>query len=261
MHVLFGIGIVVGSLWSAHHFPSANFSGLFHLGSFLLLIFAPIGAAFIAYDFRTMAGTVWLIGRALFGKRNSAGAVARAKLLNDLYAFGRAVRGGRANDAGDVLLRTEEPLLREAGPLAMQRIPGREVSETVGTLAYARIANVRAAEDVLKTLAKAAPSFGMVGTIMGLVDVLTNLKDFDKLGPGMALAITTTLYGLVLAQGVYVPLAAAVGEMGQRTAVAAELLGRGLAAIADGRSVYELKVRAGQASADDGAPRAEERAA
>jgi len=64
----------------------------------------------------------------------------------------------------------------------------------------------------------------------------------------------------VLAQGVYVPLAAAVGEMGQRTAVAAELLGRGLAAIADGRSVYELKVLAGQASADD-APRAEERAA
>jgi chemotaxis protein MotA len=113
----------------------------------------------------------------------------------------------------------------------------------------------------LKTLSKAAPSFGMVGTIMGLVDVLTNLRDFDKLGPGMALAIMTTLYGLVMAQGVYVPLAAAVGEMGQRTAVAAELLGRGLAAIADGRSVYELKVLAGQAQVDDAAPRAEERAA
>jgi len=261
MHVLFGIGILVGSLWSAHHFPSANFGGMFHLGSFLLLLFAPLGAAFIAYDFRTIGGTVWLVGRALFGKRKSAGAVARVRLLDDLYAFGRAVRGGRANEAGDVLLRTEEPLLRECGPLAMQRIPGREVSETVGTVAYARIANVRAAEDVLKTLSKAAPSFGMVGTIMGLVDVLTNLRDFDKLGPGMALAIMTTLYGLVLAQGVYVPLAAAVGEMGQRTAVAAELLGRGLAAIADGRSVYELKVLAGQAQVDDAAPRPEERAA
>lgn len=261
MHVLFGIGILVGSLWSAHHFPSANFGGMFHLGSFLLLLFAPLGAAFIAYDFRTMGVTVWLIGRALFGKRKAAGDIARKRLLDDLYAFGRAVRGGRANEAGDVLLRTEEPLLREAGPLAMQRIPGREVSETVGTLAYARIANVRAAEDVLKTLSKAAPSFGMVGTIMGLVDVLTNLRDFDKLGPGMALAIMTTLYGLVLAQGVYVPLAAAVGEMGQRTAVAAELLGRGLAAIADGRSIYELKVLAGQAQVEDATPRGEEKAA
>ena len=261
MHVLFGIGILVSSLWAAHHFPSANFGGMFHLGSFLLLLFAPLGAAFIAYDFRTIGITVWLIGRALFGKRKSAGDIARARLMDDLYAFGRAVRSGRANEAGDVLLRTEEPLLREAGPLAMQRIPGREVSDTVGTLAYARIANVRAAEDVLKTLSKAAPSFGMVGTIMGLVDVLTNLRDFDKLGPGMALAIMTTLYGLVLAQGVYVPLAAAVGEMGQRTAVAAELLGRGLAAIADGRSIYELKVLAGQATVEDATPRGEERAA
>jgi chemotaxis protein MotA len=107
------------------------------------------------------------------------------------------------------------------------------------------MAGLRAAEEVLRTLSRAAPSFGMVGTIMGLTEVLTNLKDFEKLGPGMALAIMTTLYGLVLAQAVYVPLAAAVGELGQRTAVAAELLGRGLGAIADGRSIYELKILAG----------------
>jgi chemotaxis protein MotA len=262
MHVLFGIAILMGSLWSAHHFVSANFGGLFHLGSFLLLVFAPIGAACIAYDLRTLAATLRLCARALFGGRSGGGTAARARLLEDLYAFGRAVRAGKVQEAGEVLARTDEPLLADAGPLAMQKTPGAEVAETVATLSYARIANLRAGEEVLKTLAKAAPSFGMVGTIMGLVDVLTNLRDFDKLGPGMALAIMTTLYGLVLAQGVYVPLAAAVGELGQHTAVAAELLGRGLAAIADGRSIYELRLLSGQASpTEPAAPRAEERAA
>src|SRR5262245_38215115 len=115
MHVLFGVGLMVASFWAAHHFPSANIGGLFHLGSFLLLLFAPLGAAFVAYGFRTMGVTVWLTGRALFGKRKSAGDLARMRLLDDLYAFGRAVRAGRANEAGDVLLRTEEPLLRETG--------------------------------------------------------------------------------------------------------------------------------------------------
>ena len=262
MHVVIGIGILLGSLWSAHHFVSAHFGGLFHLGSLLLLLFAPLGAAFIAYDLRTMAHTVALIGRALFGGRQGGGPAARRRLFEDLYAFGRAVRAGRAAEAGEVLAATDEPLLRDAGPLVLGRTPGAQVAETVATLAYARIATVRGAEDVLKTLSKAAPSFGMVGTIMGLVDVLTNLRDFDKLGPGMALAIMTTLYGLVLAQGVYVPLAAAVAELGQRTAVAAELLGRGLSGIADGRSIYELRLLAGQgAGAGNGAPEVEERAA
>jgi chemotaxis protein MotA len=251
MHVIMGIGILVGSLWAAYHFPSSNFGGMFHLGSFLLLVFAPIGAAFLAYDLRTLLRTLFLTGRALAGGRRSAGPRARARLLEDLYAFGRAVRGGRAAEAGEVLARADEPLLRDAGPLVLSRTPGAEIAQTLSTLAYARLADVRAAEDVLKTLSKAAPSFGMVGTIMGLVEVLTNLRDFDKLGPGMALAIMTTLYGLVLAQGVYVPLAAAVGELGQRTAVAAELLGRGLATIADGRSIYELRLLAGHAG---GAP-------
>ncbi|HJZ88488.1 MAG TPA: MotA/TolQ/ExbB proton channel family protein [Polyangia bacterium] len=262
MHVILGIGILIASLYSGHHLASAKFGGLFHLGSLIILAFAPVGVACIAYNLRTLAATAVMVGRALFGGRRAGGPEARARLLGDLYAFGRAVRGGRAAEAGEILARADEPLLRDAGPLVLARTPGSEVAETVQTLAYAQIAHVRAAEDVLKTLSKAAPSFGMVGTIMGLVDVLTNLKDFDKLGPGMALAIMTTLYGLVLAQGVYVPLAAAVGEMGQRIAVAGELLARGLGAIADGRSIYELRVLAGQGGAtDELAPRPEERAA
>jgi chemotaxis protein MotA len=256
-----GIGILAGSLWSAHHFVSASLGGLFHLGSLLLLIFAPIGAAFIAYDLRTLGAACAITTRALFGGRRGGGPAARRRLLADLYAFGRAVRAGRAAEAGEVLARTEEPLLRDAGPLVLARTPGAEIAETVGTLAYARLAQLRAAEEVCKTLSKAAPSFGMVGTIMGLTEVLTNLSDFEKLGPGMALAIMTTLYGLVLAQAIYVPLAAAVGELGQRTAVAAELLGRGLAGVADGRSIYELRLLAGGGADEERAARAEERAA
>jgi chemotaxis protein MotA len=263
MHVILGIGILVGSLWSAHHFSSASFGGLFHLGSLLLLLFAPIGAAMLAYDLSTLGETLRLCGRALFGGRSS-GPAARRRVFEDLLAFGRAVRSGRAADAGEVLAQTPEPLLRDAGALVLARTSGAEVADTVATLAYARMSRVRAAEDVLKTLSRGAPSFGMVGTIMGLVEVLTNLRDFDKLGPGMALAIMTTLYGLVLAQGVYVPLAAAVGELGARTAVAAELLGRGLGAIADGRSIYELQILSGDAAARPvarAAEPAEERAA
>ncbi len=264
MHVFLGLAILVCSLWAGHRFSSATFGGLLHLGSALILIAAPIGAACIAYHLRTLGACVLWSFRALFGK--GGGEKARRLMLEDLYAFGRAVRAGKAVEASEVLEWTQEPLLRDAGPLVLAKTPGPQVAETVATLAYARMAEIRSAEEVLKTLSKAAPSFGMVGTIMGLVDVMSNLQDFTKLGPGMALAVMATLYGLVLAQGVYVPLATAVGELGQRTAVASELLGAGLAAIADGRSIYELGLLAGQhggaeRAATEGAPVKEERAA
>ena len=66
MHVLMGVAVLIGSLWAAHHFVSASFGGLFHLGSLVLLALAPIGAALIAYDLRTIGNSILWTLRALF---------------------------------------------------------------------------------------------------------------------------------------------------------------------------------------------------
>lgn len=52
-----------------------------------------------------------------------------------------------------------------------------------------------------------APAFGMIGTLVGLVIMLRNMDDPSKIGPAMAVALLTTLYGAVLANLVALPLA------------------------------------------------------
>ncbi|MFC1671491.1 motility protein A [Spirochaetota bacterium] len=52
-----------------------------------------------------------------------------------------------------------------------------------------------------------APAFGMIGTLMGLIMMMVNLEDKSAIGPGMALALVTTLYGAVLANGFLIPIA------------------------------------------------------
>ena len=52
---------------------------------------------------------------------------------------------------------------------------------------------------VLDQLAKYAPAFGMIGTLMGLIFMLGNMQDPSSIGPAMAVALITTLYGAVLA--------------------------------------------------------------
>ncbi len=61
---------------------------------------------------------------------------------------------------------------------------------------------------ILRRAADVAPAMGLIGTLVGLVQMLGFLDSPDKIGPSMALALLTTLYGALLANLVFLPLAA-----------------------------------------------------
>ena len=62
--------------------------------------------------------------------------------------------------------------------------------------------------NVMNQWAGFAPGFGMMGTVLGLIGMLNNLEDKSSLGPNMAVALITTLYGSMLANWLFGPLAA-----------------------------------------------------
>ncbi len=62
-------------------------------------------------------------------------------------------------------------------------------------------------QQVIKQMSSLAPSFGMIGTLIGLVLMLQDLSDPSRIGPNMATALITTLYGSLLSSGVFVPWA------------------------------------------------------
>lgn len=72
---------------------------------------------------------------------------------------------------------------------------------------------------ILNAMGTSAPAFGMIGTLIGLVQMLAGMEDPSQIGLGMAVALLTTLYGAVLANVVFIPTA---GKLKVRTA--AELL-------------------------------------
>lgn len=56
------------------------------------------------------------------------------------------------------------------------------------------------------TLGSMGPAWGMIGTLIGLVNMLYNMEDMAKLGPAMAVALITTFYGSVLANAICIPI-------------------------------------------------------
>lgn len=65
---------------------------------------------------------------------------------------------------------------------------------------------------IFETMGEYAPAFGLIGTIIGLVQMLANLSEPSAIGPGMAIALITTLYGALLANLVFLPIAGKLGD-------------------------------------------------
>jgi chemotaxis protein MotA len=79
-----------------------------------------------------------------------------------------------------------------------------------------------------------APAFGMVGTLIGLVGMLANLDDPSAIGPQMAVALLTTLYGAVLANLVFLPIAEKLKNRTAEEILAKEVTIEGIMSIQSG---------------------------
>ena len=62
-------------------------------------------------------------------------------------------------------------------------------------------------EKIFRAIGDAAPAFGMIGTLVGLVQMLSNMEDPQSIGPAMAIALLTTLYGALISNLVALPIA------------------------------------------------------
>lgn len=138
------------------------------------------------------------------------------------------------NDPGNEMVSISQYLLKAArvlkkdGPLALEEMAAKAPTDplTKGLQLIADGANVGTIREILATeqkymeehhrigqkifseMGKYAPAFGMVGTLIGLVQMLANMSDPDSIGPSMAVALLTTFYGAVLANLIFIPMVA-----------------------------------------------------
>jgi chemotaxis protein MotA len=102
---------------------------------------------------------------------------------------------------------TNEPFLHKGVSLVVDGTPGEEVETIMGRDLSATVQRHNKSTNVLRRAAEFAPAMGLIGTLIGLVQMLSNLQDPSTIGPAMAVALLTTFYGAVLANMVFMPLA------------------------------------------------------
>jgi chemotaxis protein MotA len=200
------LGILLGltSVAVALFFASADASHLINLPGLAIVITGTAAAAFIAYPLRE-------IGRAML----AAGKVFRNERMHleddveEIIRVSRLWYKGELQDTGKILVHIKNPFLRTGVQLVLD---GESFANILELLTW-RLNRLKARErneaGVFRDLAGFAPAFGMVGTVIGLITMLVQLgnQDFTQMAMAMAVALLTTLYGMLLAHLVFKPIA------------------------------------------------------
>ena len=111
-------------------------------------------------------------------------------------------------------LKIDHPYLRKACNLIADGSDEDLIRDTMTIELDSMKARHFVVQDVFSKMGLYAPAFGMIGTLIGLVQMLNQLSDPDNIGPLMAVALLTTFYGSFLASMFFNPIA---GKLKQRT--------------------------------------------
>jgi chemotaxis protein MotA len=97
----------------------------------------------------------------------------------------------------------------------------------------------------LDSIAELGPAFGMLGTLIGLIQMLGNLDDPSALGPGMAVALVTTFYGSIMANMIAIPIGKKLTQNSSNEILCRELMVEGILSIQAGENprIVEEKLK------------------
>ena len=101
----------------------------------------------------------------------------------------------------------------------------------------------KSGKKIFDQLGASLPAFGMVGTLIGLIQMLGKLDDPSKIGEGMAVAMCTTFYGAFVANMLYLPMAGKLETRSKEETLLRELMIRGLVGLIEGEGPRALETK------------------
>ncbi|MEO5372707.1 MAG: MotA/TolQ/ExbB proton channel family protein [Alphaproteobacteria bacterium] len=228
--VIFGFGLFVGSIVMA----TSNYRIFIDAPSFVMVIGGTLASTFISYEPRYVLGALKVMKTIFFAQKIGRGVLTNevGRIIRWGYIVQKSGLPGLEADAGKV--RNQDRFLGFGIDLVISGYTGAEVREILANTVETTFQRATISADILKNMANTAPAFGMIGTLVGLVIMLdTMTADPSKIGPGMAVALITTLYGALLQRLIFLPTASKIQQREEIVRFRNYLVAEGLALLAE----------------------------
>lgn len=140
----------------------------------------------------------------------------------------------------------EDPFIRKGVLLAVDGIEPEIIKDIMMAEVVAMEERHRKGRAIIEKAGEFAPAWGMIGTLIGLVLMLQNLNDPSTLGPNMAIALLTTLYGTLLANLVFLPMSSKLANKTEEEIFIKQIIVEGVIGVQSGQNpkILEEKLSA-----------------
>ncbi len=213
--------------------------GFIDINSIAIVVGGTAGVFLVAYPLANAIGVIKVILKTILTKVTSGGDV-----VSELVELAQIVRKegilALESKVGDI----EHDFMSKGLQMA---IDGQEPSE-IENILYMEMdklgeRHLRGA-DMMTALGTFAPSMGMIGTLVGLVLMLSNMEDPSSIGPSMAVALLTTFYGALMANIIFLPMASKLKTRSKEELLVHEIILTGIQSLVAGENprVMEQKL-------------------
>lgn len=228
-----GIVLFLGSIFLA----TDNYFVFLDFPSLLMVVGGTFASTFISYEPRYVMQAFRLMTSIFFAPK-----IQRGVLQGEV---GRCIRWGyliqktglNALESDTTKLKKQDRFLGFGVDLVVAGYTGPEVRQILTNSIETTFQRNCVPADILRNMAGTAPAFGMIGTLIGLIIMLGKMgSDPSALGPGMAVALITTLYGVLLPRLVLLPAASKIQQREEIVRFRNYLVAEGLCLLAERRS-------------------------
>jgi len=221
--LFFAIGLVVAAL-----FLGENPGAFVDVRALMIVLFGTIAVTAVSFSGEEIGATAGVVKRSLF--KDDISVELLAKQLLELALISR-LKGFLELRRYDVHLK-RNAFLQKGTLMLRDGHSGEEIARMLGREIDVETSLYYKSAGVLRRAAEVAPAMGLIGTLIGLVQMLAMLDDPSTIGPSMAVALLTTFYGAFLSTVVFAPLATKLEHNAQTDAMQKRLVINGLMSMA-----------------------------
>lgn len=214
-------------------------TGFIDINSVAIVVGGTFGVFLVAYPLANALSVMKVILKTILTKPDSGSAI-----VAELIALAQVVRKegilALESKVGDI----KHPFMSKGLQMA---IDGQEPTE-IENILYMEMDKIgerhMRGSDMMTALGTFAPSMGMIGTLVGLVLMLSNMEDPSSIGPSMAVALLTTFYGALMANIIFLPMAAKLKTRSKEELLVHEVILSGIQSLVAGENprVMEQKL-------------------
>jgi len=136
----------------------------------------------------------------------------RKAVIKDILDIARAYRNAEIKKLEGSMQKIDDDFLRLGINLLINHTHSADIKNIMEREMSIKIMQYNLSQNILKTVARLAPSLGLAGTVISLVTMFRNFQSVDSIAPMMSIALMSTFYGVILSNVVALPLSAKLKE-------------------------------------------------